>query len=317
MIRKRILSLTLALLMAASLFTLSGCGNNKKMCDDLNNDGSLAAAVASNVSADYIDLNDLQVTKVEINETTDIENGKVYRCDITVSNPYISVTLDGDLVYTTNADGDEQFAQYSYSAADTWIIKAVSGIKADLMSNDDLPNADNLQYDNFTVGKVNFDEDKQTCSVETYLSVNQDYVIASGIVLVNYSFENGKWTHTDCTTGDEFSMSWNIGGLWEGDEYKWNERSDMRLKYGFDIKSIDSEGKADIVVYSHIFTGRAQHQIDDFEVEGAIDFTTMSLTVDFDKHKQLSATIKNGEFIGSIIDKEDGFSYYTGHFTKE
>lgn len=318
MIRKRIISLVLAVLLTASLFVLSGCGNNEKMCNDLNADGNIVSAVMSQLHTDYIDIGGLEVTYVKVKETTDIDNGKVYCCDVTVSNDYISVTLDGDLVYSVDGDENETFSSCTYNASpESWVIKAVSGIKADTLTNADLPNADNLEYDSFTLGNVDFDEKAQKCSVEIYLSVQQDYVMATGIVLVNFTFADGKWSRTGFSTGDNFSMSWNIGGLWEGDEYKWSPASDMRLKYEFDIKSIDAQGQVDAVVYSHIYTGKAQHQVNDFEVTGKIDFTSMTLEIKFDEHKLLTATIKNGEFEGSIIDSNDGFSYYSGPFKRK
>lgn len=314
--KTRIVSLMLAAAVAVSLFALSGCGSDR-MCDDLNADGGVVTAVVTGVVPDYVSLEGMKVTKVSVKDTEKAPEGNIYCCDITVANTYLSVTLDGDLYYSADGDGNEKFAKCTSSAVENWKITPLSGIKADTVPVEDLPNAESVGYTDYTIGKVQFDSKALTCTVEAYLDVSNNYVMVSGATLINYAFEDGKWTHTGFSAGKDFAMSWNIGGMWAGDEYKWNEKSDMRLKYEFDIHTIGADGTVEATVYSHITTGASHHQVDEFDVEGKIDFATMTMTMSFDKQKLLVATLGKDGFYGEITDSEDGFHYYTGPFTRQ
>lgn len=321
-VMKRHISVILLCAMALSLLALGGCMSKRerKIRDDLNADGRVVSAVFERVDRSYIGVDGFAVTEVDSKETTELADGSVYSCDVTVSNDYVAVTLPCTVVYDTQ----DVFAGVVISEHTEWTAKAVSGVDQTKVGYDELPNSDSVPYGECTVKKVRFSKRDQTCTVDVDINADAGYVIASGELRIEFAYTNGKWAVSGYSYGSDFSMSWDIGGLWSGAEWKWNKSSTMNLRIEFNIDSISPDGNVDSTIHSHIRTGKNDKE-ELFPATGTLDFATMTLTLDYENSagpcRITAKFVKEGDFAarfeGEVIGTEDNFRYYKGRFTRD
>ena len=319
---KRSISTVLLCTMLLSLFALGGCmsSRERRICDDLNADGTVVSAVIASVNRDYIDVEGFTVTEVDKNETVEEDGKTVYSCDVTVSNEYVAVTAPCAVTYS----GDDVFEGVTVSAVEEWSYKALSGVDQTKVGYEELPNNDSIPYGECTVKKVEFSKRNQTSVVSVDINADAGYVIASGELQIEFVYADGKWAVDGYSYGKDFSMSWDIGGLWRGDEWKWNKSSTMNLRIEFSIDSISSDGVVSSTVHSHIRTGNNDKE-ELFPATGTLDFATMTLTLEYENTagpcRITAKFVKEGEksaiFNGSVVGTEDNFRYYNGKFKRQ
>lgn len=314
-LRKAVSFLLLTALLC-SLCLLTGCESKleKDLKLQLNEDGVVLSNISKRVAGDYIELSDFSVTSVSVNKTlegTDGTGGKKYECSLTVKNPYISVVTGCDI--HCSADGNVEKVYMANS--DTWQLSPVAGLIGEKISVADLPNSDSIPYGECTVTSVKFNKRKATSLVRVNITADADYVIASGEMQLEFRFENGRWVRVGHSYGKSFSMSWDIGGNWQGDEFKWNKSSTLKLKIAFDIEQIKPNGEVVATVH-HIINKK---QDDTYEAKGSLDFANMQLTLDYRNDMgpcQISVVLENGVFNGTVIGTADNFRYYNGKFIR-
>lgn len=315
-----------ALLLCAMILSccclLGGCMSKreKRITEDLNADGSVQSALTVGINKDYIEATGFKVVEVDVTDETDAAGGgTVYNCNVTSENGYVSVTAPCAVTYTA----EDAFAQVVVSHSHDWSYKAISGVKPELVGYDELPNHESVPYGECSVQKVKFDKGDQTCVVNVNVNADAGYVIASGELRIEFKFEDGKWAVSGYSYGSDFSMSWDIGGLWSGNEWKWNKSSTMNLRLEFSVDSISNDGVVNATVYSHIRTGK-NDQVKEFPATGSLDFATMTLTLDYENEsgpcritvKFVKDGDKKARFEGEVIGTEDNFRYYNGRFTR-
>lgn len=318
---KRHISVILLCAITLSLLALSGCMSKRerRIRDDLNADGRVVSAVFEWVDRSYIGVDGFAVTEVDSKETTELADGSEYSCDVTVSNDYVAVTLPCTVVY----DAQDVFAGVVISEHTEWTAKAVSGVDQTKVGYDELPNSDSVPYGECTVKKVRFSKRDQTCTVDVDINADAGYVIASGELRIEFAYTNGKWAISGYSYGSDFSMSWDIGGLWSGAEWKWNKSSTMNLRIEFSVDSISPDGKIASTIHSHIRTGKRDKE-ELFPATGTLDFATMTLTLDYENSagpcRITAKFVKEGDFAarfeGEVIGTQDNFRYYKGRFTR-
>ena len=320
---KRIVSaLLLCAMMLSCCCLLGGCMSKreKRIMEDLNVDGSVPSAVMAAISRDYIEGTGFRVVEVDVTDDEAAANGgTVYCCDVTCENAYVSVTVPCDVTYTA----DDAMAAVSISHSHDWSYRAIAGIKPELVGYDELPNHDSVPYGECSVQKVKFDKGDQTCTVNVNVNADAGYVIASGELRIEFAFADGKWAVSGYSYGSDFAMSWDIGGLWSGNEWKWNKSSTMNLRIEFNIDSISNDGVVYATIFSHIRTGK-KDQVKEFPATGSLDFATMTLTLDYSNESgpcRITAKfVKDGDkkarFEGEVVGTEDNFRYYKGRFVR-
>ena len=181
-----------------------------------------------------------------------------------------------------------------------------------------------MPYGECTVKKVEFSKRNQTSVVSVDIKADAGYVIASGELQIEFVYADGKWAVGGYSYGKDFSMSWDIGGLWRGNEWKWNKSSTMNLRIEFSIDSISSDGKVESTVHSHIRTGKNDKE-ELFPATGTLDFATMTLTLDYENGSgpcRITAKfVKDGDkaarFEGEVVGTADNFRYYNGRFKRD
>ena len=319
---KRLVSALLLCALLLSTLALGGCMSKRerRIRDDLNADGTVVSAVLTAIDRSYIDVMGFTVTEVDKNDSTD-ENGRtVYSCDVTVSNEYVSVTAPACAV-TYNED--DVFESVTVSDPSGWTSKALSGVDQTQVGYADLPNSDSVPYGECSVKKVEFSKRDQTSVVSVDIKADAGYVIASGELKIEFVYADGKWAVGGYSYGKDFSMSWDIGGLWSGEEWKWNKSSTMNLRLEFSIDSISTDGRIVSTVHSHIRIGK-KDQEKLFPATGTLDFATMTLTLDYENESgpcRITARfVKDGDnaarFEGEVVGTEDNFRYYNGRFKR-
>ena len=320
-VMKRHISVILLCAITLSLLALSGCMSKRerRIRDDLNADGRVVSAVFEWVDRSYIGVDGFAVTEVDSKETTELADGSVYSCDVTVSNDYVAVTLPCTVVY----DAQDVFAGVVISEHTEWTAKAVSGVDQTKVGYDELPNSDSVPYGECMVKKVRFSKRDQTCTVDVDINADAGYVVASGELRIEFAYTKGKWAISGYSYGSDFSMSWDIGGLWSGAEWKWNKSSTMNLRIEFSVDSISPDGKIASTIHSHIRTGKKDKE-ELFPATGTLDFATMTLTLDYENSagpcRITAKFVKEGDFAarfeGEVIGTQDNFRYYKGRFTR-
>lgn len=319
--KKHISALLLCALLLSTL-ALGGCMSKRerRIRDDLNADGTVVSAVLASVNRDYIDVAGFTVTEVDKNEAVE-ENGKtIYSCGVTVSNEYVAATVPCAVTY----GGDDVFEGVTVSAVEEWSYKALSGVDQTKVGYEELPNHESVPYGECTVKKVEFSKRNQTSVVSVDIKADAGYVIASGELQIEFVYADGKWAVGGYSYGKDFSMSWDIGGLWRGNEWKWNKSSTMNLRIEFSIDSISSDGKVESTVHSHIRTGKNDKE-ELFPATGTLDFATMTLTLDYENGSgpcRITAKfVKDGDkaarFEGEVVGTADNFRYYNGRFKRD
>ena len=315
-LRKAVSFLLLTALLC-SLCLLTGCESKleKALKAQLNEDGVVSSNVTKGVAGDYIELTDFAVTSVAVNSTeegTDGTGGKKYGCTLTVKNPYLLVKADCDIHCA--ADGNVERVYMANS--DTWQISPVAGLMGEKISVADLPNSDSIPYGECTVTAVKFNKRKATSLVRVNITADADYVIASGEMQLEFRFENGKWVRVGHSYGKSFSMSWDIGGNWKGDEFKWNKSSTLKLRIEFDIEQIKPNGEVVATVHHRI----NKNQDDTYKAKGSLDFAEMKLTLNYSNDMgpcEIEVVLEKGIFKGTVIGTADNFRYYNGKFVRE
>ena len=321
-VKKPVSALLLCALILSCCVMLGGCMSKreKRIVEDLNTDGSMSSAITAAISRDYIEAIGFRVVEVEVTDESDAEGGgTVYTCNVTSENEYVSVTAPCTVTYTE----DDVFTQVSISHSHDWSLKAISGVKQELVGYEELPNNESIPYGECTVNSVEFDEDDQISVVNVNVNADAGYVIASGELRIEFTFADGKWAVSGYSYGKDFSMSWDIGGLWSGNEWKWNKSSTMNLRIEFSIDSISNEGVISATVYSHIRTGK-KDQVKEIPATGSLDFATMTLTLDYENDsgpcritaKFVKEGDKTARFEGEVIATDNNFRYYKGRFTR-
>ncbi|MBQ6553258.1 MAG: hypothetical protein IJL83_06570 [Clostridia bacterium] len=321
-VMKRHISVILLCAITLSLLALSGCMSKRerRIRDDLNADGRVVSAVFEWVDRSYIGVDGFAVTEVDSKETTELADGSVYSCDVTVSNDYVAVTLPCTVVY----DAQDVFAGVVISEHTEWTAKAVSGVDQTKVGYEDLPNHESVPYGECTVKKVEFSKRDQTSVVSVDIKADAGYVIASGELQIKFAYAGGKWAVDGYSYGKDFSMSWDIGGLWRGDEWKWSKTSTMNLRIEFSIDSISADGKISSTIHSHIRIGK-KDQENLYPATGTLDFATMTLTLDYVNDagpcRITAKFVKEGDFAarfeGEVVGTEDNFKYYKGRFKRD
>ena len=322
MLKKPVSALLLCAMILSCCCLLGGCMSKreKRIMEDLNADGSVQSAITAAISRDYIEATGFRVVEVDVTDESDAEGGgTVYTCNVTSENEYVSVTAPCEVTYTA----EDAFARVSVSHAHDWSSKAISGVKPELVGYDELPNSDSIPYGECAVKSVKFDKSEQFCTVNVDVNADAGYVIVSGELRIEFTFAEGKWAVSGYSYGSDFSMSWDIGGLWSGAEWKWNKSSTMNLRIEFSIDSISNEGVISSTIYSHIRTGK-KDQVKEIPATGSLDFATMTLTLDYSNDSgpcRITAKfVKDGDkaarFEGEVVSTEDNFRYYKGRFTR-
>ena len=319
---KRLISAALLCAMTLSLLMLGGCmsGRERRIRDDLNADGAVADAVLAWVDRGYIEVDGFAVTEVVKTAETESNGKTLYECGVTVANEYVAVSLPCAVTY----GADDVFEGVKLSESTVWTSKAVSGVDQTKVGYEELPNNDSVPYGECTVRSVRFSKRDQTCTVNVDVNADAGYVIASGELRIEFAYTDGKWAVTGYSYGSDFSMSWDIGGLWEGDEWKWNKSSTMNLKIDFSIDSISPSGTIGATVHSHIRSGKNDKE-ELFPATGTLDFATMTLTLDYENStgpcRITAEFIKDGDkaarFEGEVVGTADNFRYYKGRFKRQ
>lgn len=315
---RRFVSVLLLCALTLSVCMLGGCMSRRERAikDALVNNEAMNkmltdfAAVFADES--YINKTGFAIDCVDITEEVEQEHGMLYRCDVTVANEYVAVTIPSDVTY----DADDEFRGIVPSDSHGWSVRAVGAIASDKIGLSDLPNNDVLDYSKFEVKKVKFDYDDQTCTVNVFIDTNSGRVIASGEIQIKFAFENNKWVIADYVNGKDFAMSWDIGGLWSGDEYKWNKSSTLNLRIDFSVDSIESDGKVNATVHSHIIEGKSDNDTT-YTATGSLDFVKLAMTLNYENEGgpcQIVVKLKGNTFNGKVIGTADGFQYYSGKF---
>ena len=321
--KRTVSALLLCAMMLSCCCLLGGCMSKreKRIRDDMNVDGRVLSAVMGAIDRTYIDGTGFIVTEVDVTEEKSAANGgTTYVCDVTSENDYVAVTAPCEVTYTA----EDVFAGVTVGHTHDWTYKALAGVKPELVGYEELPNHESVPYGECTVKSVKFSKGDQTCTVNVDVKADAGYVIASGELRIEFAFVEGKWAVSGYTYGKDFSMSWDIGGLWSGAEWKWNKTSTMNLRLEFNINSISNDGIIAATVYSHIRTGK-KDQVKEFSATGGLDFATMTLTLDYENESgpcRITAKFVKGEemnawFEGEVIGTEDNFRYYKGRFTRE
>ena len=319
--KRPISAVLLCALVLSCCCMLGGCMSKreKRIMEDLNADGSVVSAVLAWIDRSYIGVEGFRVTEVDNNDTTDAADGTVYACDVTVSNDYVAATVPCTVAY----NAEDVFTGVVISDSENWSSMALSGVDPAKVGYDELPNSESVPYGECSVKKVKFDKGDQVCTVNVDVNADAGYVIASGELRIEFAYAEGKWAVSGYSYGSDFSMSWDIGGLWSGDEWKWNKSSTMNLRIEFNIDSISNDGVISSTIYSHIRTGK-KDQVKEFPAEGTLDFATMTLTLDYENESgpcRITAKfVKDGDkkarFEGEVIATENNFRYYKGRFTR-
>ena len=319
---KKLISALLLCALLLSTLALGGCMSKRerRIRDDLNADGTLVSAVQASVNSDYIEVTGFTVTEVNKNETVEVNGKTVYSCDVTVSNEYVAVTVPCAVTYS----GDDVFEGVTVSGREAWNYKALSGVDQTKVGYEDLPNHESVPYGECTVKKVEFSKRDQTSVVSVDIKADAGYVIASGELQINFAYAGGKWAVDGYSYGKDFSMSWDIGGLWRGDEWKWSKTSTMNLRIEFSIDSISPDGKISSTIHSHIRIGK-KDQENLYPATGTLDFATMTLTLDYVNDagpcRITAKFVKEGDFAarfeGAVVGTEDNFKYYKGRFKRD
>ena len=301
---------------------LGGCMSKreKRIMEDLNNEGSIVAAVLEWVNRDYIDVEGFAVTEVDSTGDTEAADGTIYTCVATVSNAYVAVDVPCKVAY----DAEDVFAGVAIGDTEGWNAKAVAGVDQTKVGYEELPNNESIPYGECTVQKVRFNKSEQTCTVDVDINADAGYVIASGVLRIEFAYEGGKWAVSGYSYGSNFGMSWDIGGLWRGDEWKWNKSSTMNLRIEFSIDGISSDGTVESTVHSHIRTGKNDKE-ELFPATGSLDFATMTLTLEYENSsgpcritaKFIKDEDRDAKFEGTVIGTEDNFRYYKGKFKRD
>lgn len=319
---KKLISALLLCALLLSTLALGGCMSKRerRIRDDLNADGRVVSAVQASVNSDYIEVTGFTVTEVNKNETVEVNGKTVYSCDVTVSNEYVAVTVPCAITYS----GDDVFEGVTVSGREAWSYKALSGVDQTKVGYEDLPNHESVPYGECTVKKVEFSKRDQTSVVSVDIKADAGYVIASGELQIKFAYAGGKWAVDGYSYGKDFSMSWDIGGLWRGDEWKWSKTSTMNLRIEFSIDSISADGKISSTIHSHIRIGK-KDQENLYPATGTLDFATMTLTLDYVNDagpcRITAKFVKEGDFAarfeGEVVGTEDNFKYYKGRFKRD
>ncbi|MBQ9557713.1 MAG: hypothetical protein IJU94_03810 [Clostridia bacterium] len=318
---KRSISAALLCAVLLSLLTLGGCMSRRerRIRDDLNADGAVITAVVLRVDRGYIEADGFAVTEVGTTAETESGGKTLYECGVTVANAYVAATLPCTVTY----GADDVFEAVEISAPAEWTWEALSGVEQTKVGYDELPNNDSVPYGECKVKSVGFSKRDQTCTVNVDVNADAGYVIASGELRIEFAYNDGKWAITGYSYGRDFAMSWDIGGLWEGDEWKWNKSSTMNLKLDFSIDSISPSGAIDSTVHSHIRSGNKDKE-ELFAATGTLDFATMTLTLDYENSsgpcritaKFVKVGDKAARFEGEVVGTADNFRYYKGRFRR-
>lgn len=315
---KRAVSIILLCALTFSLFLLGGCmSRRERAIRDTLAENEAINSILTDFAADfaddaYINKTGFAIDCVEITEETEQEYGMLYRCDVTVANEYVAVTIPSDVTY----DADDEFQGIVPSDSHGWSVRAVGAVDPEKIGFTDLPNNDVLDYNTCEVKKVKFDEDEQTCTANVFVDTNSGRVIASGEIQIKFAFENNKWVIADYANSKNFGMSWDIGGMWTGDKYKWNKKSTLNLRIDFSVDSIESDGKVNATVHSHIIEGKNDKD-STYAATGSLDFVNLSLTLDYENEGgpcQIVVKLKGNTFEGKVTGTADGFRYYSGKF---
>ena len=177
-----------------------------------------------------------------------------------------------------------------------------------------------MPYGECTVKSSSFNKSEQTCTVNVDVKADAGYVIASGELRIEFAFTDGKWAVSGYAYGKDFVMSWDIGGMWQGDEWKWNKSSTMNLRIEYSIDSIAADGTVYATIHSHIRTGNNDKE-DLYSATGSLDFATMTLTLEYENNagpcRITASFVKEGVFEGEVIGTEDNFRYYKGKFKRD
>ena len=317
---KRIKNITAILIICALLLALlPGCSggiNRKRILEDLAANNSIVVSIASNAPSNYISLNGLELTGVKIKKRSTKDGVMTITTTVTAENTYISCRAGCTVKYIEHDELGWVINSAELDDAQGWYYTPLSAISSSSVSVSDLPYSSNISYDNFSVKGVSFNNKSLTSTADVNLSANNMYVICEGDVSISYSFMGDRWQRTGFTRGDNFSISWDIGGEWQSEIYKWNSDSDWELQYVFVIHSIDVNANVNATVHDYIFEDGKEIQDKSYDVLGKIDPDTMTLTLDFGDGKQINATLGNDGFSGSIINTTDSFTYYNGAFTR-
>lgn len=314
---RKIISLALMTALLCSLCVLSGCATKleKNLKAQFNEDGVVASNIASGVVSDYIETTGFEVTSVKVVSTREEEGHKVHQCALTVKNAYLSVKASCEAKCAPDGNVERVYLANS----ETWAVTPVGGLCGDKISVADLPNSASIPYGECSVTGVKFNKKKATSLVRVDITADADYVIASGEMQLEFVFENGKWTRVGHAYGKSFKMSWDIGGKWEGNEYKWNKSSSLTLKITFDIEGIKSNGEVAATVHHHIDSGTGK-QDDTYKAKGSLDFADMKLTLDYENEMGpccIEVVLEKGVFNGTVIGTADNFRYYQGKFVRK
>lgn len=321
-LKKPVSALLLCALILSCCVMLGGCMSKreKRIMEDLNFDGSVPNAVLAWINRDYIGIEGFRVTEVDKTDSDDAAGGTNYECDVTVSNSYVEVHVPCTVAY----DANDVFADVAIGASSNWTAKALSGVDQTKVGYSELPNNESIPYGECTVKKVDFDKSEQSSVVCVDVNADAGYVIASGELRIKFVYSDCKWAVDSYSYGDDFSMSWDIGGKWTGDEWKWNKSSTMNLRIEFSIDAISSDGRIVSTVYSHIRIGK-KDQVKEYPATGSLDFATMTLTLDYNNDSgpcRITAVFtKDGDkaarFNGEVVSTEDNFRYYKGVFKRQ
>ena len=57
---------------------------------------------------------------------------------------------------------------------------------------------------------------------DAYLDTNTGILQVTGTITVNYLFNGGQWEMVSCKRNDDFEVTWDLVGLWEGKDLDWN-----------------------------------------------------------------------------------------------
>lgn len=311
---KRAVSIMLLCALTFSLFLLGGCMSRRERAirDALADSIGIIGLAAEIVDDAYIQKDDLEIDTVEVIEEMPQDDGMLYKCNIIVANEYVAVTIPADVRYTA----EDVYKSIELSDSHDWSVRAVGAVDPEKIGFADLPNNDVLDYNTCEVKKVKFDEDEQTCTANVFVDTNSGRVIASGEIQIKFAFENNKWVIADYANGKNFGMSWDIGGMWTGDKYKWNKKSTLNLRIDFSVDSIESDGKVNATVHSHIIEGKNDKD-STYAATGSLDFVNLSLTLDYENEGgpcQIVVKLKGNTFEGKVTGTADGFRYYSGKF---